>query len=42
LIGFLAAERLAQGELSDPALTVPLYVRPSEAEVNLQSKQRQA
>ena len=38
LIGFLAAERLARGELSDPALTVPLYVRPSEAEVNLQRK----
>ena len=38
LIGFLAAERLTRGELSDPALTVPLYVRPSEAEVNLQRK----
>lgn len=36
--GFLAAERLARGELSDPALTVPLYVRPSEAEVNLKKK----
>lgn len=37
-IGFLAAERLLRGELSDPALTVPLYVRPSEAEVNLKKK----
>ena len=37
-IGLLAAERLAHGELADPALTVPLYVRPSEAEVNLKKK----
>ena len=37
-IGLLAAERLLRGELSDPALTVPLYVRPSEAEVNLKKK----
>ncbi len=38
-IGLLAAERLARGELADPALTVPLYVRPSEAEVNLKKKE---
>ncbi len=38
LIGFLAAERLARGELSDPALTVPLYVRRSEAELNLKKQ----
>ncbi len=37
-IGLLAAERLARGEIADPALTVPLYVRPSEAEVNLKKK----
>ncbi len=37
-IGLLAAERLARGEISDPALAVPLYVRPSEAEVNLKKK----
>ncbi|MGR0481094.1 MAG: tRNA (adenosine(37)-N6)-threonylcarbamoyltransferase complex dimerization subunit type 1 TsaB [Candidatus Electronema sp. V4] len=34
-IGFLAAERLARGEICNPALAVPLYVRASEAEVNL-------
>lgn len=38
-IGLLAAERLLRGELSDPALTVPLYVRASEAEVNLKKKE---
>jgi len=37
-IGLLAAERLARGEISDPASEVPLYVRPSEAEVNLKKK----
>jgi tRNA threonylcarbamoyladenosine biosynthesis protein TsaB len=37
-IDLLAAARLLRGELSDPVLTVPLYVRPSEAEVNLQKK----
>jgi len=37
-IGLLAAERLARGEISDPASAVPLYVRPSEAEVNLKKK----
>lgn len=37
-IGFLAAERLAQGEISNPVSAVPLYVRASEAEVNLKKK----
>lgn len=37
-IGFLAAEKLARGESSDPASAAPLYVRPSEAEVNLKKK----
>uniref|UniRef100_UPI004056C468 tRNA (adenosine(37)-N6)-threonylcarbamoyltransferase complex dimerization subunit type 1 TsaB n=1 Tax=Candidatus Electronema sp. TaxID=2698783 RepID=UPI004056C468 len=37
-IGFLAADKLAQGESSDPAAAVPLYVRASEAEVNLKKK----
>jgi tRNA threonylcarbamoyladenosine biosynthesis protein TsaB len=37
-IGLLAAERLVRGEQADPALIVPLYVRPSEAEVNLKKK----
>jgi tRNA threonylcarbamoyladenosine biosynthesis protein TsaB len=37
-IGFLAAEYLHRGEYSDPASTVPLYVRASEAEVNLKKK----
>jgi tRNA threonylcarbamoyladenosine biosynthesis protein TsaB len=37
-IGLLAAERLARGEINNPALAVPLYVRPSEAEVNLKKK----
>jgi tRNA threonylcarbamoyladenosine biosynthesis protein TsaB len=35
-IGLLAADRLILGELSDPALAVPLYIRAAEAEVNLQ------
>ncbi len=37
-IGLIAAERLERGEISDPASAVPLYVRPSEAEVNLKKK----
>lgn len=37
-IGFLAAEKLARGESSDPAAAAPLYVRASEAEVNLKKK----
>lgn len=38
-IGFLAAEQLLRGEIQDPARIAPLYVRASEAEVNLQKKQ---
>ncbi|WP_417913870.1 tRNA (adenosine(37)-N6)-threonylcarbamoyltransferase complex dimerization subunit type 1 TsaB [Candidatus Electronema sp. JM] len=37
-IGFLAADKLARGESSDPAAAAPLYVRASEAEVNLKKK----
>ncbi len=37
-IGFLAAEQLLRGETTDPATIAPLYVRASEAEVNLQKK----
>ncbi len=37
-IGFLAAEQLLRGETQDPATIAPLYVRASEAEVNLQKK----
>ncbi|MFP7754928.1 tRNA (adenosine(37)-N6)-threonylcarbamoyltransferase complex dimerization subunit type 1 TsaB [Thermodesulfobacteriota bacterium B35] len=39
-IGLLCAERLARGELLDPAVAAPLYVRASEAEVNLKKKNR--
>ena len=34
-IGFLAAEQLLRGETEDPVLIAPMYVRASEAEVNL-------
>ncbi|MCW5210228.1 tRNA (adenosine(37)-N6)-threonylcarbamoyltransferase complex dimerization subunit type 1 TsaB, partial [Desulfobulbus sp. N3] len=34
-IGFLAAEQLIRGETQDPATIAPMYVRASEAEVNL-------
>lgn len=37
-IGFLAAEQLLRGEIQDPAQIAPMYVRASEAEVNLQKK----
>ena len=37
-IGFLAAEQLLRGEIHDPATIAPMYVRASEAEVNLQKK----
>jgi tRNA threonylcarbamoyladenosine biosynthesis protein TsaB len=39
-VGFLAAEQLMRGDIVDPATIVPLYVRASEAEVNLQKKAR--
>ena len=38
-IGLLAAGRLEQGDTLDPATAAPLYVRASEAEVNLKKKQ---
>ncbi|WP_417916225.1 tRNA (adenosine(37)-N6)-threonylcarbamoyltransferase complex dimerization subunit type 1 TsaB [Candidatus Electronema sp. JC] len=38
-IGFLAADKLERGERSDPAAAAPLYVRASEAEVNLKKNQ---
>ncbi len=41
-IGFLAAEQLLCGEITDPATIAPLYVRASEAEVNLQKKKADA
>ncbi len=37
-IGFLAAEQLAAGNTLDPAEAVPLYVRASDAEINLTRK----
>ncbi len=37
-IGFLAAEQLLRGKNADPATIAPMYVRASEAEVNLQKK----
>jgi len=36
--GFLAAEQLAAGNILDPAGAVPLYVRASDAEINLTRK----
>lgn len=35
-IGYLAAEQLAAGDILDPAAASPMYVRASEAEINLQ------
>ena len=37
-VGFLAAEQLARGKTLNPATAVPLYVRASEAEINLKKK----
>lgn len=37
-VGFLAAEQLLRGETENPALVAPMYVRASEAEVNLHKK----
>ncbi|MDA8164342.1 MAG: tRNA (adenosine(37)-N6)-threonylcarbamoyltransferase complex dimerization subunit type 1 TsaB [Desulfobacteraceae bacterium] len=34
-IGFLALGNLARGEVLDPAAAVPIYIRPSEAELKL-------
>ncbi len=38
LVGFLAAELMAAGETLDPATAAPLYVRASDAEINLIKK----
>lgn len=38
-IGLLAAEKLRKGEVLDPVTAAPVYVRASEAEVNLKRKQ---
>jgi tRNA threonylcarbamoyladenosine biosynthesis protein TsaB len=37
--GFLAAEQLAADTILDPAQAVPLYVRASDAEINLVRKE---
>jgi tRNA threonylcarbamoyladenosine biosynthesis protein TsaB len=37
-VGFLAAEQLVRGTTLDPATAAPLYVRASEAEINLRKK----
>jgi tRNA threonylcarbamoyladenosine biosynthesis protein TsaB len=37
-LGFLAAEQLLLGKTADPATIAPLYVRASEAEVNLKKR----
>ncbi len=37
-IGLLAADRLERGRTMDPVTAAPLYVRASEAEVNLKKK----
>jgi tRNA threonylcarbamoyladenosine biosynthesis protein TsaB len=38
-VGFLAAEKLLQGNTMDPSTAAPLYVRASEAEINLVKKE---
>lgn len=38
-IGLLAADKLMKGEVLDPVTASPVYVRASEAEVNLKRKQ---
>lgn len=37
-IGLLGEEKLARDELLDPVTSVPIYVRASEAEINLRQK----
>jgi len=37
-VGFLAAEQMAAGKAMDPAIAAPLYVRASDAEINLVKK----
>ncbi len=41
-IGFLAAKELEDGNVVSPASLTPLYVRGSEAEINLQKKKKVA
>ena len=38
-VGLLAGEKLEKGEILDPLTAAPMYVRTSEAEVNLKRKQ---
>ncbi len=40
VLGFLAAERLAEGKTLDIAEVVPFYIRKSDAELNLGKKKR--
>ena len=37
-IGFIGAHMLNQGQIADPVTVAPLYVRASEAEINLRKK----
>lgn len=39
-VGFLAADLMTDGESMDPATAAPLYVRASEAEINLKKVKR--
>ena len=39
-VGFLAADKLTAGDTIDPATAAPLYVRESEAEINLKIKSK--
>ena len=39
-VGFLAAEQMAAGKTMNPATAAPLYVRASEAEINLVKSQK--
>ena len=39
-VGYLAAELMAAGKTMDPATTAPLYVRASEAEINLMKSKK--
>ena len=38
-IGFLAADQLDRGAVLDPAVAAPLYIRASDAEINLAKQQ---
>lgn len=41
-VGFLAAEFLDRGEILDPVTATPLYVRASEAEINLRVQNKKS